>query len=159
MPYRWTDEPTRRALTLWPHQSMTESGFAAFIGATALLFLFPLFAVLGSPILWVLLAFFAIAVAAVWTAIMRNRSDRKIEERLTLQGDEVHLAHQPPKGPVLEWTANPHWVRVEMVKDGPVENYLTLTGGPRVVEIGRFLTPEERADLYGELTRALDDRR
>jgi uncharacterized membrane protein len=36
-------------------------------------------------------------------------------------------------------------------KEGPVEHYLTLQGGPREVEIGAFLTVEERLALQREL--------
>jgi uncharacterized membrane protein len=42
-----------------------------------------------------------------------------------------------------------------MRQDGPVENYLTLRGAGREVEIGRFLTPEERVSLHEELELAL----
>jgi len=38
-----------------------------------------------------------------------------------------------------------------------VENYLTLKGGPREIELGRFLGPERRAELYAELRAALRD--
>ncbi len=115
----------------------------------------PLFAVLGSPVAWVLMLFFAAAIAGVWRAIGANQKDRSMHEELTLSGETVRLEHVPPKGPKLEWEANPYWVSVHLRHDGPVENYLTLRGNGREVEIGRFLTPEERAALHNELSDAL----
>ena len=38
---------------------------------------------------------------------------------------------------------------------GKVEDYLTLQGGPREVEIGAFLTPPERRALEDRLVAAL----
>ena len=60
---------------------------------------------------------------------------------------------------LLEWQANPHWVRVTLHKTGgPVPNYLTLRGNGREVEIGAFLAEEERLTLQHELRRALSRR-
>jgi uncharacterized membrane protein len=74
---------------------------------------------------------------------------------LTLRPEQVELVRTNPRGAEQRWEANPYWVRVEMHrKDGPVENYLTLSGSDRTVEIGAFLSPEERAALYGELQGA-----
>lgn len=155
MPYRWTDTHDTRALTLWPHQSMTSRGFVWFIGLTALMLALPLLAVLGSPVVWFLLLFFALALAGVWQAINANVRDRSRHEALTLEETKVRLEHVPPKGAPLTWEANPHWVTVHLRQDGPVENYLTLRGNNREVEIGRFLSPEEREVLYDELLDAL----
>lgn len=155
MPYRWSEEPGRTTLTLWPHQSMTARGFRTFILATAVMLALPLFAVLGTPILWVLLAFFAAAIWGVWRAIMVNRRARMIEEELTLAGGKLTLVHTTPKGEAKTWEANPQWVVVHLHKSGPVENYLTLTGGTREVELGSFLTPEERVELKDDLEREL----
>lgn len=153
MPYRWNDDQTR--LELWAHQSMTSRGFVWFIGATATMFALPLIAVLGTPVLWVLLLFFAAAVAAVWRAIMANRRARDIRETFTLTEDHARLVHQPPRGPAKSWEANRAWIAVHLRDDGPVERYLTLTGGGREVELGAFLTPEERSDLHDDLARRL----
>lgn len=156
MPYHWTDQTEQKTLTLWPHQSLTGQGFSWFIGSTAFMLLLPLLAVLGSPVVWVLMAFFLAAIWGVWRAIMANRRNMSLHEKLTLGGERVHLAHVPNRGPVLEWEANPHWVSVNLRNDGPVKSYLTLRGGGREVELGSFLTPEERAGLYDELRTALN---
>lgn len=41
------------------------------------------------------------------------------------------------------------------VKDGPVPNYVTLKGNSREVEIGAFLSEEERKQLHRDLLAAL----
>ncbi len=57
-------------------------------------------------------------------------------------------------------SANPHWVKPKLhPTGGPVPHYLTLTGGPRVVELGAFLTEDERKILHGELRARLADLR
>ena len=155
MPYQWSETSEESVLTLWPHQSMTPQGFTWFIGATALMLTLPLLAVLGSAVAWVLMVFFLATIAGVWRAITANQQARATEERLTLTETSVGLVHRPPKGEALSWEANPHWVTVNLRHDGPVENYLTLRGGGREVELGAFLTPEEREELYGELKRVM----
>ncbi|MEM7718248.1 MAG: DUF2244 domain-containing protein [Pseudomonadota bacterium] len=155
MPYAWSETSDENSVTLWPHQSMTPGGFSWFIGATAAMLSLPLFAVLGSAVAWVLMVFFLVTLAATWRAITANQKARSTRERLRLSETEVNLEHHPAKGPPLFWQANPHWVSVNLRHDGPVEKYLTLRGGGREVELGRFLTPEEREDLYGELSRKI----
>jgi len=173
VPYRWTkkiDEAPditgalsseadgqcpMAELELWPHQSLTGHGFVWFIAPTALLFAFPLLAVLGTPVLWVLLLFCAFAIGGVWFAIKVNRRHRHIQEKLTLWADKAILQHRKVGENPLIWEANPYWVEIEMIKTGgPVDNYLTLRGSDRTVEIGSFLSGEERVDLNRELIAA-----
>lgn len=155
MPYRWTHDPEETHLTLWPHQSLSRQGFVLFIGTTTAMAAIPLLSVLGSPVVWVLLGFFVVAFWGVWTAIAANRRNLSIHETLSLTNERLHLAHVPPEGPALEWESNPHWVTIQIRTDGPVEKYLTLRGGGREVELGAFLTPEEREALFEDLKRAL----
>lgn len=155
MPYAWSETPSERTLTLWPHQSMTPGGFSWFIGVTAAMLALPLFAVLGSAVAWVLMVFFLATIAAVWRAITANQQARSLREELILTDARIALDHIPPKGVPLSWEANPHWVTVNLRNDGPVENYLTLRGAGREVELGAFLTPEERKSLFDELNRVM----
>jgi uncharacterized membrane protein len=159
MPFRWTektpDHPDAQSLTLWPHRSLPRKGFATFIGVTFLLLLIPLLSFLGTPVLWGLLPFVMGVLALTWFLLMRSYADGQLTEVLTLWPDRVELVRTNPRGPEQRWEANPYWVRVEMHgKRGPVENYLTLSGSDRTVEIGAFLSPEERVALYGELQSA-----
>ena len=155
MPYAWSETPAEKTLMLWPHQSMTPAGFSWFIGVTAAMLTLPLFAVLGSAIAWVLMAFFLAAIAAIWRAITANQRNLSLREELTLTDARVALDHIPPNGSKLTWEANPHWVTINLRHDGPVKNYLTLCGGGREVELGAFLTPDERKNLYDELNRVM----
>ena len=157
MPYAMTHpDPAHWHLRLWPHNALQPRGFVLVIAASTGVLALPLLAVLGHPVLWGLLPFVLLAIAALWFAIRRNWRDRAILEELHLARDGVHLRRTEPRGGVLEWQADPHWIALHLAPaGGPVEQYLTLTGGGRAVELGAFLTPDERIALHDELARIL----
>ncbi|GHF37422.1 DUF2244 domain-containing protein [Seohaeicola zhoushanensis] len=153
MPYEWTpsDTGTDQTLTLWPHQSLPPRGFVLFIAVTAAMISLPLFALLGSVLLWALLPFLALAVGGIWFAIHRNRQSARILEVLTLRGNMARLERSDPAGN-KSWECNRYWTRVTLHKNGgPVPNYVTLAGNGREVEIGAFLSEDERIALSSEL--------
>lgn len=157
MPYEWlpADGPEQR-LHLWPHRSLTQRGFVWFIGVTAALIAVPLIATIGSPVLWALLPFLVAAVWAIWFALRKNGRDRDIVEDLVLTPGQVTLTRHGPRGRRQDWEANPYWLRVTLHKTGgPVPNYLTLKGEGREVELGAFLSEEERVALKEELEARL----
>ena len=157
MPYEFLPSPPSEAhLNLWPYRSLPRRGFVWFIGGTAALIGVPLIAVVGTPVLWGLLPFLVAAIAAVWWALERSYRDGEIVENLALTADQITLTRHGPRGQHHDWQANPHWVRLTLhAKDGPVPQYLTLTGNGREVELGAFLTPAERVTLKGELAELL----
>ncbi len=158
MPYRWTTPPEAalQRMHLWPHQSLPAKGFAAFVLTTFTLILIPVLPLLGTTLLWGLLPFLLMAVAGLYLALQRNHHSRRIEEVLTLDSDTARLTHTTPKGEVKEWDCNRHWATVTKYEtDGPVPHYVTLRGHGREVEIGRFLSEEERIALYDDLKRTL----
>ena len=165
MPYRWIETApaggqagaTAIELHLWPYRSLPRKGFVIFIAITVVMISLPLFAVLGRVELWWLLPFIAATVAGVWWAISQSYRTGEVREVLSFAPHRLHLTRlDPGRAAPRDWEANPHWVRVELhAKGGPVPDYLTLLGGPREVEIGAFLTPGERRELHGELTRQI----
>lgn len=156
MPYAMTQDAGGWTLRLWPHNALPARGFAIVIGLSAAVLALPLLAVLGHPVLWGLLPFAMVALWGLWYALQRNWRDRSIIEELRLSRRAIHLTHKNPHGPLQEWRADPAWVTLNLIpRNGPVEQYLTLTGGGREVELGAFLTPAERIALHEELSALL----
>ena len=157
MPYEWSSKPdeTPQTLRLWPHNSLPARGMVAFVLTTFTLILIPALPLLGSPILWGLLPFLLLAVWAIYHALQRNYRARQITEVLTLGPQEARLVRIDPKGQMQEWDCNRYWTTItKYEKDGPVPHYVTLKGMGREVEIGAFLSEDERIALYDELQRA-----
>ncbi len=157
MPYEFLPAtPPETHLHLWPHRSLSSRGFVWFIGSTAALIGVPLMAVLGSPVVWALLPFLLGAIWAIWFALRKNGRDRDIVEHLTLSPAAVTLSRHGPRGKRQDWQANPYWLRITLhPTGGPVPNYLTLKAEAREVELGAFLSEEERIALCHDLERRL----
>ena len=153
MPYHWLPPSGDEVqLHLWPHRSLPRRGFVWFIGLTAALGTVPLIGTLGSPVLWFVLPFAGIALTAMWIALQKSYRDGDILEALRLTPSEMTLTRHGPGDRWQEWRTNPHWARLHLHEvGGPVPNYLTLQGGGREVELGAFLSEEERISLFRDL--------
>ncbi|PPB81185.1 putative membrane protein [Albidovulum inexpectatum] len=159
MPYEWvTGQPERgkpAELHLWPYRSLPRKGFAAFIALTAGLLALPLIAALGTLVFWGLLPFLLAAIWGLWHAISRSYRSGEVIEVLRIDDDRAELIRRDPDGREHRWQANPYWVRVQIYPTGgPVEHYVTLKGQGREVEIGAFLSEDERKALAEELRAA-----
>ncbi len=160
MPYRWTNTETTRELTLWPHRSMPKRGFAAVIMFFFTLITVPLYGLLGTAFLWGLLPFVLLTIAGLWWAIEHTYKTAEIRETLVMTAQETVLTHRPPKGEVLEWRCNTYWVTAQIYPSGGrMPFYVTLRGNGREVEIGAFLSEEERKTLIHEIERAIGEMR
>lgn len=149
-------EPPLAKLHLWPHRSLPKRGFAGFILATFAMLLLPLLAVLGTPILWGLAPFVLGALWLMYALMQKNYRDGEILEELSLWSDHATLTRTARNKPPLTWDANPYWVSVHLhEKGGPVASYVTLKGAGREVELGAFLSEDERVALYQSLRDVL----
>lgn len=112
----------------------------------------PLVAVLGTQVFWGLLPFILLATAALYYALRKNNRDRQTLEILTLTPETIRLCHNPRTGDPQIWEAQSYWVKLAMhPKSGPVPNYITLKGNGREVELGAFLSEDERKALFADL--------
>ena len=160
MPYDIRDninDTQIKIIEVWPYNSLKPKGFVLFLGSTFILISLPLFNVLGTTVFWGLLPFLLVAFIGVWFALRRNLNDRQILEQLTLSQEEIALIRQNPTGEHKRWVCSPYWAKLKIYEtEGPVPNYITLTGNGREVELGAFLTEDERKTLYEELEQLLD---
>ena len=146
-----------KIIEVWPYNSLKPKGFVLFLGSTFVLISLPLFNVLGTTVFWGLLPFLLVAFMGVWFALWRSLNDRQILEQLTLSQEEIALIRQNPTGEHKRWVCSPYWAKLKIYEtEGPVANYITLTGNGREVELGAFLTEDERKTLYEELEHLLD---
>ena len=141
--------PVWRVL-LYPHRSLPATGFVWTIALLSAGLAIPLLGVFGTAVLWGVLPFLVITVAGTWYFIMRSYKDGQIVEELSLWSDHISLVRVDPKGERKDWQANPYWVQITE-RDEPVKHYLTLKGGPREVELGAFLSADERQTLKRQL--------
>lgn len=156
MPYRWREtdgsEEQNWSLELWAHRSLPPRGRAAFVLVTFVLLLLPLVPVIGTVLLWGLLPFLMLALGGLWFALERSHRDRGVRELLTLTDTHARLRHHDAAGQEHLWDSNRHWVTVHLhERGGPVPYYVTLRGEGREVEIGAFLSEDERVELYHDL--------
>lgn len=168
MPYEWVPNPNaapdhsgaalhgREVLRAWPQRSLNRRGLAGFVGATAALLAVPMLSLLGSLAVWVLLPFVGAALAGLIWALRLSLRRGAVLETLTLGEGSLTIVRQADGRAPQYWQANPHWVRLHLrPTGGPVSDYLTLSGGGREVELGAFLTPNERQRLHTELSGML----
>ena len=167
MPYHWSKSPSSAdfvakeigkvglCLYVSSHNSLTPSGFVKFISITAVMMLIPIFAFLGHTFLWIIAGTLGLTLLAIWTALKASWHRGKVFEVLEIWTDHVRLKRTNPNGSIQEWEANPYWTEISIIeKDGPVPNYLTLRGNGRTVELGSFLSEDERPILAKELRDA-----
>jgi len=148
-------DPPRFSLTIWPHRSMPTHGFHKILMFTGGMLCLPLIPLLGTPVGWALIPFLLATLFLLWFFIRWNYKDGTLHEDLKIWDDLITVERVDPKGRIQRWHANPFWVRTELYADGKIENYLTLIGNGREIELGAFLSPEERVSLRDDVDRAL----
>ncbi len=143
-------------LTLRPNRSLTRKGHAFLILATFLAFAVMLSPFLGTAIWPVMLPFHLFVLWLMFTLIERNYLDGRLTEELRIWPDLITVDRIDPRRPNGQhWSAKPYWTTVHLYPNGPVENYLTLRGNSREIELGAFLSPQERSHLFEKLQRIL----
>jgi uncharacterized membrane protein len=141
--------------TARPIKSLPNVGFVWVIGISAVGFTIPLLALLGTIALWMLLPHLLLALGLLWYFIRRNDRDREIFEHIRIWPDLLAVHRHNPRKADQYWHGNPYWVKLKLRDTRTHESYLTMTGGAREIELGAFLSPQERVDLKHIIEDAL----
>ena len=142
---------------LTPYRSLGRTGFLALM-----LFLSIVSFIAGIVFLrmgaWPVFGFFGLDVLLIYWAFRVNYARARASEHLVLTPHELRLRRVSHRGHVMEWTFNPHWVRLDQEEHeefGIERLYLRSHG--RSVAVGRFLGPDEKASFAKALRLALQD--
>ncbi|WP_137388347.1 DUF2244 domain-containing protein [Rhodoligotrophos defluvii] len=149
-------EAIRFSAILTPHRSLSQRGFLLLM-----LFFGGVSAVVGTGFLvmgaWPVFGFFGLDVALLYWAFRRNYQDGTMHEQVDITDTALVVRKVFPREPTKEFRFIPYWVRVELVENEVLETcgplYLTSHGAR--LEIGSFLSPQERRDFAGALKAAL----
>lgn len=149
-PFTRADPPLWQ-VRLWPHRSLSPAGFRWIMGIAGAGFALPLIALAPTGASLALLPFALGGLLLLWIFIKASYFTGRLTEELRLWPDAIAVERREPWGRVRRWAANPYWVDVDVTETREIERYLTLRGGGRRIELGAFLTPDERAALADEL--------
>ncbi len=91
----------------------------------------------------------------VWGLFLRNYRDARYHERIAIEDKMLVIEANHPRRPSKRWEFRPYWTNVRTRTTRHVENQLLLSCSGKIVAIGAFLTPEERATLAIEIEDAI----
>ena len=75
---------------------------------------------------------------------------------LEISKNKIIVIHKERNKEQKIWEGNPYWARVDVdMHNAKLKNYLTLAGKGRHIELGAFLSPDERIELRDKIQIAL----
>ena len=134
---------------------MSRRGFGVFLAVLAAGLALPVTILAGAGVGLMIVVPALLALGLVYAMVELNYRSGRIREEVRVWPDLMEVERRDPNGRVRRWRANPYWVRVDLSDTRRIRRYLTLAGGGRVIELGAFLTPEERVTLADEIRAAL----
>ena len=145
-----TDSAVHFDAVLHPHRSLSRKAFLivmilvgglSFAGGMV-------FLLLGA---WPVFGFFGLDAALVYIAFKRNFRDGRCYERVRLDAASLEVLQVAPGGAETRSTFPPYWTRVLVDDDG----CLVLRSHGKAMELGRFLSGDEKESFRVALDRAL----
>ena len=141
-----------------PHRSLSPRGFlllmiaigaVSFIGGVV-------FLMLGA---WPVVGFLGLDVSLIYLAFHINYRHARRHEVLQLTRQDLTVRRVNHWGEVDSWHFQPTWLQVLIDEPPRHDSPLLLRSHGQSLEIGSFLTPDERLDLAMALRRALAEAR
>ena len=143
-------------IRLVPNRSLDSYGTKVVFGVIACGFLFPIIPFIGSPIGTTLTIFSGLTFYLFLTLLQKNFQQASTFEEILILKNKIKVVHQEKNKEQITWECNPYWTKVHLdIKNPKLKNYLTLAGKGRHIELGAFLSPNERLELRDKIQNAL----
>ncbi len=134
---------------LTPHRSLSRSAFKLMLALVIIVNAATAFFFIARGALPVA-GFLGLDVLALWLAFRWNYRAARIEERVRIGPQHVHVSRTGLKGDVVHWIVSTLWARVE--HDGAA---VRIRSGGGAQRLGAFLSPPERKSFARALDAAL----
>lgn len=145
-------------VVVYPHRSLGPTGFlvlmAALCACSAAVGL--VFYLNGA---WPVIGFLGLDVLLIYVAFRLNYRAARAFETVRLTPAALEVTKVDARGRGRRITFQPYWLAVDMDDPPRRHSRLTLRSHGRRLEIGGFLTPDEKLDLARALRRALEEAR
>lgn len=147
-------QPAPFDVVLYPNRSLGRAGFAVLMGAIVLVSagMGAGFMMIGA---WPVTGFLGLDVLLLYLAFRWNYRQARRAEFVRLGQDSLTVRRLEPDGRSRDWRFEPYWVRVSVHRVGRHGSRLVLSSHGVHLEIGAFLTHDERHDLAHALNAAL----
>lgn len=149
-----TQSPLFAAL-LTPHRSLSPSGIRWVIAFTAIMASIPgvVFFAMGA---WPVVGLMGLDIVLLTWALTASYADKDAFEEITLWPDTLDIRSVSKKGRETSLSFNPFLVRFSVVRDNDDRVIaLKIVSRESEVEIGRFLTPDDKASFAAAFAPAL----
>jgi len=145
-------------VVVYPHRSLRPTGFLVLMGVLcACSFAVGLVLFLSGA--WPVIGFLGVDVLVVYIAFRMNYRAARAYETVRLTPAALEITQVDARGRGRRLTFQPYWLAVDIDDPPRRDSRLTLRSHGRRLEIGRFLTPQEKLELAQALRRALDEAR
>ncbi len=139
---------------LYPRRSLSPRGFAIVVAATGVIgFVYGMaFLAMGA---WPIFGFCGTEwLLFIYLFRKHMKGDRR-SERLRLYPDRLTVEKISPKGDLQRYRFQPYWLQVILDRPDESDSSLYLRSHGKQLEIGAFLSPQERRDVACELRSVL----
>ena len=154
----WKDpeEPTFLRMRIIPNRSLDTHGTKVVSGIMACGFMLPIIPFIGSPVGTTLTIFSGLTFYIFLIFLQKSFQQGATFEEVLISKNKIIVVHKEKNKECKTWEGNPYWTRVNVDIDNPkLKNYLTLAGKGRHIELGAFLSPNERIELRDKIQNAL----
>ncbi len=154
----WKDskDPALLRMRLFPNRSLDTNGTKIVFGIIACGFLLPIIPFIGSPVGTTLTGFSGLTFYLFLTFLQKNFQQANTFEEILISKNKIIVVHKEKNKGHKTWEGNPYWTRVNVDINNPkLKNYLTLAGKGKHIELGAFLSPDERIELKDKIQNAL----
>mgnify|MGYP003307552235 CR=1 FL=1 len=143
-------------IRLVPNRSLDSYGTKVVFALIACGFLLPIIPFIGSPIGTTLTIFSGLTFYLFLALLQKNFQEGHTFEEILISKRKIIVVHKEKNKEQKTWEGNPYWTRVDVdIHNAKLKNYLTLAGKGRHIELGAFLSPDERIELRDKIQNAL----